>query len=154
MASWGEFRNSEPDLAQRVEDLFSGGRHKTMATVRADGRPRISGIECTIDAEELRFGSMAPARKLADLRRDARVAIHGPTISPEEGREGDWPGEAKVAGRAVPESEDGSGPAPEGAAMFRLDLEEVVVTSLNEDATRLLIDWWTPQGGRRRVERD
>ena len=33
---------------------------------------------------------------------DPRFAIHGPTFHPEEGHEGDWPGEAKIAGRAVP----------------------------------------------------
>ena len=41
-------------------------------------------------------------RKGADLERDPRFALHGPTFHPEEGKEGDWPGEAKIAGRAVP----------------------------------------------------
>ena len=72
------------------------------ATVRADGSPRISGIECEFADGELRFGSMPGARKGADLTRDPRFALHGPTFHPHEGKEAEWPGEAKIAGRAVP----------------------------------------------------
>ena len=45
---------------------------------------------------------MSGARKGADLKRDTRFALHGPTFHPEEGKESDWPGEAKIAGRAIP----------------------------------------------------
>ena len=102
MASWGEFEQAEPEMAARVQELLDAGRHKTIATVRADGSPRISGIECEITDGELRFGSMSGARKAADLARDPRFALHGPTFHPEEGKEAEWPGEAKIAGRAVP----------------------------------------------------
>ena len=44
---------------------------------------------------------MTNARKGADLKRDPRFALHGPTFHPEEGKENEWPGEAKIAGRAV-----------------------------------------------------
>lgn len=155
MTTWGEFAAAEPDLAARVQELFDAGRHKTIATVRADGAPRISGIECEIADGELRFGSMGGARKAADLVRDPRFALHGPTFHPVEGEEAAWPGEAKVAGRAVPagpvtaEGEEG----PEGDA-YTADITEVVVTGLNPEATLLVVEWWTPTGGRRRVERE
>jgi hypothetical protein len=150
------FQEAEPELAERVRRLLDAGRHKTIATLRADGSPRISGIECEIADGELRFGSMTGARKGADLLRDARFALHGPTFHPEEGKEGEWPGEAKVAGRAVlagPVStgEDGEGPDGE---MFVADITEVVVTGLDPAATRLVVEWWTPERGRRRIERD
>jgi hypothetical protein len=152
--AWSVFEEAEPELADRVRRLLEAGRHKTIATLRADGSPRISGIECEIADGELRFGSMTGARKGADLRRDDRFALHGPTFHPEEGKEGEWPGEAKVAGRAVPagsvteEGEEG----PDGEA-FVADITEVVVTGLDPEATMLVVEWWTPEGGRRRIER-
>ena len=146
MPAWRDVEAAEPEFAARVRALFDAGRHKTIATLRADGAPRISGIECEFKDGELRFGSMAPARKLADLRRDPRFAVHGPTFHPVEGEEGAWPGEAKIAGRAVPEPPDGES--------FTADITEVALTKLNDEATRLVIEWWTPDRGLQRVERD
>ena len=99
--TWKEIEQAEPEFAGRVRQLFDAGRHKTIATLRADGSPRISGIECEFADGDLRFGSMTDARKGADLKRDPRFAIHGPTFHPEEGKESEWPGEAKIAGRAI-----------------------------------------------------
>jgi len=156
MATWGDIEKAEPDFAHRVRALLDAGRHKTIATLRADGSPRISGIECEIEDGQLRFGSMAGARKLADLRRDPRFALHGPTFHPEEGNESAWPGEAKVAGRAIPAGpiagEEGAD-APDGE-MFVTDITEVVVTSLDPTATRLVVESWPPDRGLRRVERE
>ena len=58
MASWSEFAAAEPGLAERVRGRLEAGVHKTLATVRADGAPRISGNEAWIAAGELWFGSM------------------------------------------------------------------------------------------------
>ena len=156
MPAWETIEGAEPHFAARVRRLFDAGRHKTIATLRADGSPRISGIDCEFADGDLRFGSMSGARKGADLRRDPRFALHGPTFHPEEGKESEWPGEAKIAGRAVPAgpltSEEESEP-PDGE-MFVADITEVVVTGLNADATRLVVESWTPDRGLRRVERD
>ncbi|HEX8967998.1 MAG TPA: pyridoxamine 5'-phosphate oxidase family protein, partial [Chloroflexota bacterium] len=100
MATWQAIEQAEPEFAARVRRLFDAGRHKTIATLRADGSPRISGIECEFADGDLRFGSMTGARKGADLKRDPRFALHGPTFHPVAGKESDWPGEAKIAGRA------------------------------------------------------
>lgn len=161
MVTWGEFERSRPEFAARVRESFEAGRHKTIATLRADGSPRISGIECEFVDGELRFGSMPAARKGADLRRDPRFALHGPTFHPVEGAEADWPGEAKIAGRAVPmpasgdaSDEDADEDAAGGGETFVADISEVVVTGLDEHATRLVIESWTPTRGYRRVERD
>jgi hypothetical protein len=156
MPAWGEIEQAEPEFAQRVRRLFDAGRHKTIATLRADGSPRISGIECEFTDGELRFGSMPGARKLADLRRDPRFALHGPTFHPEEGKEAEWSGEAKVAGRAVSEgpiASDDASEQPDGE-MFVADVSEVVVTGLDAGATKLVVEWWTADGGLRRIERD
>jgi hypothetical protein len=151
MVTWKDVEQAEPEFAARVQRLFDAGRHKTMATLRADGSPRISGIECEFADGELQFGSMPGARKGADLRRDPRVALHGPVSHPVEGKEAEWPGEAKIAGRAAP-----AGPVQEGpdGDLFRVDIREVVITRLNPEATRMVIESWTPHRGLRVVERD
>jgi hypothetical protein len=149
--AWRAIEEAAPEFAQRVRRLFDAGRHKTIATLRADGSPRISGIECEFVGGELRFGSMPGARKGADLKRDPRFALHGPTSHPVEGKERDWPGEAKIAGRALP-----AGPVTTdqpGGEMFLADITEVVITGLNAEATKLVIETWTPERGLRRVER-
>lgn len=156
MPAWKAFEESEPAFAERVRRLFDAGRHKTIATLRADGSPRISGIECEFADGDLRFGSMSDARKGADLKRDPRFALHGPNSHPEEGNEGEWPGEAKIAGRAVPAGPvrtDETNEEPDGD-MFVADITEVVITGLNPEATRLVVESWSPDRGLRRVERD
>jgi hypothetical protein len=151
MVAWKDVERAAPDFAARVRQLFEAGRHKTIATLRADGSPRISGIECEFADGELTFGSMAQARKGADLRRDPRFALHGPTVHPADGKEAEWPGEAKIAGRAVLAGPIGEGPAGD---LFVADISEVVTVRLNPEATLLVIESWTPQRGLRRVERE
>ncbi|HEX9364912.1 MAG TPA: pyridoxamine 5'-phosphate oxidase family protein, partial [Candidatus Dormibacteraeota bacterium] len=82
MASWAEFAAAEPEFASRVRKLMRSRKHLTMATLRRDGSPRISGTEVQFTGEHMQIGSMPRAVKAMDLRRDARVAIHGPTHDP------------------------------------------------------------------------
>jgi hypothetical protein len=99
---------------------------------------------------------MTGALKGADLKRDPRFALHGPTFHPEEGKESDWPGEAKIAGRAMPASPvttDTTSEKPDGE-MFLADITEVAITGLNVEATKLVVESWTPERGLRRIERD
>lgn len=70
MASWREFAASAPELAAGVLRLFDAHKHKTMATIRKDGSPRISGIEATFEDGQLWLGMMPSSRKAQDLRRD------------------------------------------------------------------------------------
>jgi Pyridoxamine 5'-phosphate oxidase len=151
MTAWQDVEQAEPEFAKRVRALFDARRHKTIATVRADGSPRISGIEAAFEDGELLFGSMPNARKGADLRRDPRFALHSATVDPVEGAEAQWPGEAKISGRAIT-----AGPITEGpeGERFRADIAEVVHTHLNEAAALLVIEWWTPAHGLRRIERE
>jgi hypothetical protein len=154
--AWKAIEQAEPEFARRVRQRFDAGRHKTIATLRADGSPRISGIEAEFADGDLRFGSMTGARKLADLTRDPRFALHGPTFHPEDGKESEWPGEAKIAGRALPAgpvTTDGASEQPDGET-FVADITEVVVTGLDAAATKLVVESWTPERGLRRVERD
>ena len=156
MPAWSEIEKTEPDFAARVRQLFDAGRHKTIATLRADGSPRISGIECEFKDGELRFGSMPGARKGQDLMRDPRFALHGPTFHPVDGKEKEWPGEAKIAGRAIAAEPATEGEAAEQQAgqMFRADITEVTITRLNAEASKLVVESWTAARGLRTVERD
>lgn len=139
MVAWREIEDAAPEFAARVRTLFQARKHKTMATLRADGSPRISGIETQM-GDEVTFGSMPGSRKLADLQRDPRLALHSPSIDPPEDDPGSWVGEAKIAGRAV---STGDG--------FRVDITEVALTYLDGG---LVIESWHPvRGHERRVRR-
>ncbi len=151
MTAWRDVERAEPEFAHRVRALFDAYRHKTIATLRADGSPRISGIEAVFEDGELVFGSMPGARKGADLRRDPRFALHSATVDPVEGSEAQWPGEAKISGRAI-----AVGPLTDGphGDRFHADIADVVHTQLDEKATLLVVEWWTPTDGLRRIERE
>jgi Pyridoxamine 5'-phosphate oxidase len=116
-------------------------KHLTMATLRIDGSPRISGTEIKIADGQLTIGSMTNSYKTMDLRRDPRVAIHGPTHEPT--KSGGWRGEAKVAGRAleVPSGHEGHA--------FRIEIREVAITALNKTRDALVIESWSEAHGYR-----
>jgi len=150
MATWKYVENAEPAFAARVRALFDAHKHKTIATLRADGAPRISGIEAEFADGELTFGSMPDSRKGADLLRDPRFALHSPSVDPPEGNAAAWPGEAKIAGQAV---SAGMVDGQQGES-FRADIREVVLTAITPDGKALRIESWTPTRGLRRVERE
>jgi Pyridoxamine 5'-phosphate oxidase len=152
MVSWSEIEKAEPEFAGKVRSLFDARKHKTIATLRADGSPRISGIEAEFADGELTFGSMPGARKGADLHRDPRFALHGPTVDPPDDEPTRWPGEAKIAGRAVFAKELDGAEGPPGE-LFRADIDQVVFTGLNATGSALVVETWTPQRGMHRVER-
>jgi pyridoxamine 5'-phosphate oxidase-like protein len=148
VATWGEFEAAQPDFASRVRALLGSRKHLTMATLRRNGSPRISGTEIEFADGQLRIGSMPNAVKAQDLRRDPRIAIHGPTDDPPEGNPRGWKGEAKVAG-SVMEVDSGS-----AAHRFLIDIEEAVITRLNDAGDRLVVESWNPARGYRTLERE
>jgi Pyridoxamine 5'-phosphate oxidase len=148
VASWAEFEAAEPDFASRVRALMASRKHLTMATLRRDGSPRISGTEVEFADGQLRIGSMSGAVKAEDLLRDPRVAIHGPTDDPPVDSPAGWKGEAKVAGTAIA-VESGS-----AAHRFLIDVQEAVITRLNDAGNRLVVESWNPIRGYRRLERE
>jgi hypothetical protein len=148
VASWAEFEAAEPEFASRVRALMASRKHLTIATLRRDGSPRISGTEVEFAEGQLRIGSMPRAVKALDLERDPRVAIHGPTDDPPVANPSGWQGEAKIAGTAI-EVESRS-----AAHRFLIDIQEAVITHLNEAGTRLVVESWKPARGYRTLERD
>jgi hypothetical protein len=147
MATWAEFEQEQPELAVRVRAFLDAHEHKTLATLRRDGSPRISGTECEIVDGELQFGAMWHGVKALDLLRDARFALHSASEDPP-----DWPGDAKVAGtvtETVVQSEQHGGQYH----LFRCDITEVVVVGLNPERTKMVIDAWHEGRGVSHIER-
>jgi hypothetical protein len=146
MTSWQAFEAEEPEFAERVRERFTARKHGTLATLRKDGSPRISGTEVQFRDGELWLGSMPGARKALDLRRDPRLALHSPSEDPPEGDPAAWPGEAKLAGRAY----EVAGAADDGSHRFRIDITEVVFTRLDQPAEHLVVEAWHPGRGLQR----
>jgi hypothetical protein len=153
MASWKEITEAEPDFAERVRALFDAHTHKTLATLRRDGAPRISGTEASFSHGEVWFGGMYRGVKSLDLLRDPRFALHSGSGDPPE-----WKGDAKLAGRAVeitdPEriatvTGGQSGPMH----LFRADITEVVITRVGEPRDHLVIEAWHEGRGLERRKR-
>jgi hypothetical protein len=152
MPRWFEIEQDAPELAARARAIFDAHKHKTIATLRANGSPRISGTEADFWEGDLWWGSMADARKGADLKRDPRFALHNATADAELTL-----GDAKIAGRAelvtgapfdayvahLSEKAESDEPVPEDAFdLFRADISEVVVIRIGEPADHLVIESW------------
>ena len=141
MATWNKVVATAPDLAGSARQMFAVRKHATMATIALDGSPRISGTEVEFADDGIYLGMMTGARRAADLRRDARLSVHSPTVDPPEDNPADWPGEAKIVGRAVEVGD----PTPAAEShRFRLDIDSVVLTRISADGKALEITRWTP----------
>ncbi|MEV1288315.1 pyridoxamine 5'-phosphate oxidase family protein [Micromonospora sp. NPDC049679] len=94
MASWSEFAADEPRLADAISSLMQqyGPGLGYLATVRADGGPRVHPVSPVITEEGL-FCFVIDSPKRRDLERDGRYALH--SFPPENSDD-----EAYVAGRA------------------------------------------------------
>ena len=161
MGDWSDIEREAPDLAARARRSFDAGKHKTMATLRADGAPRISGTEVDFFEGRAYLGSMLGAVKARDLLRDPRCAIHGVTIDTDL-----TIGDAKLSARAVlvtdaeevaafvaSRSTEAVEAPPEDFHLFRLDITEVVLTTIGDPADHLVIEHWREGAGVTRTER-
>ena len=160
MARWADVEREAPELAARAREIFDANKHKTMATIRADGSPRISGTEAEFWEGDIWWGSMPGSRKGADLKRDPRFALHSATVDAELTL-----GDAKIAGRVLLATADEfqryakhvsetNEQVPEGEFdAFRADVTEVVVIRIGEPADHLLIEMWHEGKGARTIKR-
>ena len=156
MASWSAIESEAPELTALAREFLDAFVHKTLATLRRDGSPRISGSEVIFSGGELWLGSMWQSLKARDLQRDPRFALHSGSPDPDAG----WHGDAKLAGRAEENLDEelrervfgakgGLGPAH----LFRCDITELVVVSLPEPPDFLVIEAWHEGRGVTRRER-
>jgi hypothetical protein len=148
MTSWEDVEQSERDFARRVRDRFDANKHKTMATLRKDGSPRISGVEFEFRAGQVHVGMMPGSRKAMDLRRDPRIALHSGTEDPKQGDE--------VTGQVIDAKLSGLAVEQDQAAdhhVFHVDVAEVVLITIGTPADHLVIETWTPDRGLRSTKR-
>jgi hypothetical protein len=159
MPSWDQIVREAPELAAAVHARFDANRHKVLGTLRADGSPRLSGIEVTFRDGELWLGMMPDSLKAHDLRRDPRLALHSATVDPELVE-----GDARISGRAVEATEPGAMTAlveddarhEDGAPaghVFRVDVTELMLIKIGDPADHLVIESWHEGRGVERVER-
>src|SRR6185503_8293211 len=96
MASWSDFVAAEPDLAAAIRALLQqyGPGMGYLATVRADGAPRVHPISPVITDEGL-YCFIMDSPKRRDLERDGRYALHS---YPAEANDD----EAYLSGRVTP----------------------------------------------------
>jgi Pyridoxamine 5'-phosphate oxidase len=94
MASWSEFAAAQPRLASAIRALVHqyGPGLGYLATVRADGGPRVHPVSPVITDEGL-YCFVLDSPKRRDLDRDGRYALH--SFPPEDSDD-----EAYVSGRA------------------------------------------------------
>ncbi len=155
MPSWNDVETEAPELAALARRFLDAHIHKTLATLRRDGSPRISGTEILFADGELWLGSMWHSVKALDLRRDPRFALHSGSVDPPE-----WTGDAKLAGR-VEEVTDperkraiiGGEASVDSSHLFRADITELAVVRLGEPADHLVIETWHAGRGIRRRQR-
>ena len=157
MASFADVETDEPEFAARVRAAFDAHRHKILATLRADGSPRVSGIETSFAAGELWLAGMPRSVKFADLRHDPRMALHSGSDEPDS-----FHADAKVSGRAVEVTAADERARFAAAAgvpdaptfeLFRVDLDQVVLIAVSEAEDALVISSWRPGSGLRSTTR-
>jgi hypothetical protein len=152
---WSEVEVAVPELAAAVVAMMDAHVHKTLATLRTDGAPRISGTEAKFADGELWWGSMGGAVKARDLQRDPRFALHSGSEDPPG-----WNGDAKVSGRAievtdVAERQRVLGPdhAGSGSHLFFADVLEISTVRIGDPRDHLVLEHWHHERGHRRWTR-
>jgi hypothetical protein len=155
MPSWSSFAAAAPELAAAVQERLDAHVHKTLATLRRDGSPRISGTETRLEDGELWIGSMWGARKAVDLQRDGRYALHSGSDDPPG-----WTGDAKLSGVAheVTDPEtvarlNGEAAAQGPSHLFRLEVREASTVALAEGGRAIVVTSWSPERGVRTTTR-
>lgn len=93
---WGEFATECPELAALAREWIVDQHILLLGTLRADGSPRISALECDVAGEEFYIGMIWRSAKALDLLRDPRMTVH--SLPPGKDNPA---GDLKLYGRAV-----------------------------------------------------
>lgn len=96
MMRWGAFVNECPDLAAMAREWIIDRHILMLGTLRADGSPRISAVECDQTGDDLYIGMVWQSTKALDLLRDPRMTVH--SLPPGKDNPA---GDLKLYGRAV-----------------------------------------------------
>jgi hypothetical protein len=158
MATWTTFATEAPEMAALAERRFTATGLALLATLRADGFPRISPLEPMVAGDELVLrdgymvlGMMPLSTKALDLRRDPRMALHAATVDKMVSE-----GDAKLWGNGVEVTDDGAlgeladlherltgyHLEPGDFHMFQADL--LGVSTVRIEGGAMFVDTWTP----------
>jgi hypothetical protein len=155
--SWADFHAAEPEFADAVRERFGRFRHHVLATLRADGSPRLTGLEGDFRTDELWLGMMYGSLKARDLRRDPRFSLYA-NPGPGSDMAG---GDVRVSGRAVEVTDPGglaryAAGSPEGGTpgrfhLFRAEVAEAV--RIHVEDPYIVFEVWHPGRRLRTVRR-
>jgi hypothetical protein len=155
MATWSDIEAEAPELAAAAKKVFEAHIHKTLATIRKDGSPRISGTEAKFFEGDIYLGSMPGSRKAADLLRDPRLALHSAPLDTKL-----VDGDAKLSGRAVQVTDEDTirrftgtldQHPTEEFPLFRIDITDLTLTRVSGDF--IVVETWREGRGVTKVER-
>lgn len=152
--AWGDLRRAEPGLAAAAEARLRAHDHHVVATVRPDGRPRVSGTTVMFSRDSMWVGAMPGAARTADMRRFSWCALHS---APIDTQLGSGRGDVRISAR-LRELTDGEvavlwsetfpdrtdPPAPAGT-YFELRPVEVELVEVHGD--EMVILRWSPASG-------
>lgn len=150
MASWDTISTGAPSLAAQIHARFAGHAHHILGTIDKSGSPRLSGINLMWDEGIVWFGCMPNSRKIVDIDRDPRIAVHSAPLSVElDG------GDARISGRA--HSLEASRvmswrpDTPADGVFFGIDIEKVHLAEVQ--GKDLKVSMWDTASGLRIVIR-
>jgi hypothetical protein len=155
MIPWSQFAKEAPETETVFRRRLDATGLALMATLRADGSPRISPLEPQVLDERLWLGMMPGSTKTNDLRRDPRLCLHTATAD-KDVADGDaklWgravlvgePDERHVFAAAVKEATGNDIEAmPGGFDLWWVDLTGASSLVLGDDKQHLRITSWTP----------
>ena len=136
---WAAVVASDAALAEYVERRFSTICY--LATVRADGNPRVHPVGVMFRRGRALVAMGANSRKAGDLRADGRYAVH---CTVEDSRGG--AGEVLLRGRAA-EVDAPEDFVAQGWLAFELRIAEIL-TVRRDAASELVVAHWRPDGAR------
>ena len=150
MASWDTISTGAPALAAQIHARFAEHAHHILGTIDKSGSPRLSGINLMWDEGIVWFGCMPHSRKIVDIGRDSRIAVHSAPLSVElDG------GDARISGRALPLEASlvisWRPDTPSDGVFFRIDIEKVHLVEV--EGKELKVSMWDTASGLRIVNR-
>lgn len=84
MTTWSEFNQQAPAISEIFARRHAAAGNLCMlATLRADGFPRISPMEPRVFEGQLWLVGMPDTTKFRDLHRDSRFSLHTATVDPQ-----------------------------------------------------------------------
>ena len=154
MPTWTEFEAAAPARAS-VRARLDAHTHKTLATLRGDGSPRISGTESQIATASCGSARCGRRARRTTCSADPRFALHSGSTSRRSGRATpSSPASSEEITDPARVAEINGDSAPSGPShLFRLDLHEVSTVGLDDARKALVIEVWTPERGVRTIRR-